>query len=61
MLLCHKAGFNVPYIYYLYNAGGDYKSEIQNSTVKTTYLNPEVSYFSNFCREKSDSVNGLII
>ncbi len=43
-----KAGFNVPYIYYLYNAGGDYKSEIQNSTVKTTYLNPEVSYFSNF-------------
>lgn len=40
-----SAGTNIPYIYYLYNCGGDYIKEIQQSTVKTTYLTPEFYYF----------------
>ena len=40
-----SAGINIPYIYYLYNSGGDYQTEIKNSSVKTTYLTPEFYYF----------------
>jgi len=39
------AGTNLPYIWYLYNTGGDYKAEIEKSTVKETYSAPEDSYF----------------
>ncbi len=40
-----SSGTNLPYIYYLYCTGGDYKSEILNSQVKESYLMPEDSYF----------------
>lgn len=39
------AGTNIPYIYYLYYSGGDYKHEIEISDVKTTWLMPELFYF----------------
>lgn len=40
-----SSGTNLPYIWYLYASGGDYKAEIANSTVKTTYMMPEISFF----------------
>lgn len=45
-----SAGTNIPYIYYLYNTGGDYQTEIKKSFVKTTYLTPEFYYFKNMMR-----------
>lgn len=39
-----SAGTNIPYIYYLYNSNGDYKNELSNSTINTTYLTPELYY-----------------
>lgn len=39
------AGTNLPYIWYLYCTGGDYQSEIRQSTVKEVYSAPEDSYF----------------
>lgn len=39
------AGTNLPYIWYLYNTGGDYQKEISASTVKETYFVPELYYF----------------
>lgn len=39
------AGTNLPYIWYLYNSGGDYVSELNSSIVKETYCVPEDSYF----------------
>lgn len=41
-----KAGTNLPYIYYLSMIGGDYKDEINKSSIRKTYLVPEVYYFS---------------
>ena len=38
------AGFNIPYIYYLYYSGGNYKKEIAESKIKTTWLMPELFY-----------------
>lgn len=39
-----SSGTNLPYIWYLYALGGDYPSEIAQSTVKTTYMMPEFSF-----------------
>ena len=39
-----SSGTNLPYIWYLYASGGDYQSEIANSTIKTTYMMPEFSF-----------------
>lgn len=39
-----SSGTNLPYIWYLYASGGDYQSEIANSSVKTTYMMPEFSF-----------------
>ena len=44
------AGTNLPYIWYLYNTGGDYKKIIEESTVKETYSVPEDSYLSSMLR-----------
>lgn len=44
------AGTNLPYIWYLYNTGGDYKKEIEESTIKETYSVPEDSYLSSMLR-----------
>lgn len=44
------AGTNLPYIWYLYNTGGDYQAEIEASTVKETYSVPEDSYLSSMLR-----------
>lgn len=41
-----SAGMNIPYIYYLYYSGeGDWREELRSSTIKTTYLMPEIYYF----------------
>lgn len=39
-----SSGTNLPYIWFLYASGGDYKSEIAKSKVKTTYMMPEYSF-----------------
>lgn len=39
-----SSGTNLPYIWYLYASGGDYKSEIAKSVVNTTYMMPEFSF-----------------
>lgn len=39
-----SSGTNLPYIWYLYASGGDYQSEIEKSSVKTTYMMPEISF-----------------
>ena len=40
-----SSGTNLPYIWYLYASGGNYRDEISKSTVKTTYMMPELSFF----------------
>ena len=40
------AGFNLPYIWYLYNTGGNYREEIEASKVKPTYVMPEFADIS---------------
>lgn len=35
------AGMNLPYIWYLYNTGGDYLKEISQSSIKDVYVMPE--------------------
>lgn len=40
-----SAGMNIPYIYYLYYSGGNWREELRPSTIKTTYLMPEIYYF----------------
>lgn len=39
------SGMNLPYIWYLFNTGGDYKAAIAASQVKDIYFVPEDSYF----------------
>lgn len=41
-----RSGTNIPYIYYLYYSGGDYKSELEKSQVRKVWLMPEVYYTS---------------
>lgn len=40
------SGFNLPYIWYLWNTKGNWQDEINNSSVKTIYMMPELSFFS---------------
>lgn len=40
-----SSGTNLPYIWFLYASGGDYKAEIEKSVVKTTFMLPEYSFF----------------
>lgn len=48
------AGTNLPYIWYLYYSGGDYKKEIESSFVKEVFWQPELYYFLNvFTKEIS--------
>jgi len=35
------AGFNLPYIWYLYQTGGDYRNEINKNKLKSVYVMPE--------------------
>lgn len=39
-----SSGTNLPYIWHLAAGGGDYYSEMNSSSVKTTYMMPEVSF-----------------
>ena len=39
-----SSGTNLPYIWYLYASGADYKKEILKSEVTTTYMMPEFSF-----------------
>ena len=40
------SGFNLPYIWYLYNTGMDYQNEIENSNVEPVYVMPEFADLS---------------
>ena len=40
------AGVNLPYIWYLYNVSGNYRSEIENRIIKPVYIMPEFSDLS---------------
>jgi predicted ATP-grasp superfamily ATP-dependent carboligase len=40
------AGVNLPYIWYLYNTGGDYHQEIANSKINPVYVMPEFADIS---------------
>ncbi|WP_417620211.1 ATP-grasp domain-containing protein [Oceanihabitans sediminis] len=40
-----SSGINLPYIWYLFNVGGNYKVEIEQSSIKQVYSVPEDSYF----------------
>lgn len=42
------AGYNLPYIWYLYAIGGDYKYEISNSNYKPVFFCPEFFYFKDY-------------
>lgn len=46
------AGINIPYIYYLYYSGGDYKKELSLSQIKQTWLMPEFYYFQCLLRKE---------
>ncbi len=39
------AGFNLPYVWYLYQTGGDYQSELSKSQFKAIEFCPDVIYF----------------
>jgi len=39
------AGVNIPYIWYLYNSGGNYKKEIEESAIHRISFVPEKAYF----------------
>lgn len=39
------AGYNLPYIWYLYNTGGDYRDELVNSKFKSVNFCPDLIYF----------------
>lgn len=39
------AGYNLPYVWYLYNTGGDYKQELLNSTFTNVNFCPDLIYF----------------
>lgn len=41
-----SAGTNIPYIFYLSQIGKDYQEELKRSDIRTTYLCPEVYYFT---------------
>ncbi|MBR6972699.1 MAG: ATP-grasp domain-containing protein [Bacteroidales bacterium] len=44
------AGFNLPYIWYLFEAGEDYKKELSSYTFKTVEFCPDVIYFYHMMR-----------
>lgn len=46
------SGFNLPYIWYLYKMGRDYKAEINKSCVKPVYVMPEFTDFSFVIHKK---------
>lgn len=49
------AGMNLPYIWYLYNTGGDYKEEISQSKIRDVYVMPEFADFE-FVRSRALSL-----
>ncbi|WP_297676523.1 ATP-grasp domain-containing protein [uncultured Bacteroides sp.] len=42
------AGYNLPYIWYLYATGGNYKTEIANSKFRSVVFCPEFFYFKDY-------------
>lgn len=42
------AGYNLPYIWYLYATGGEYKTEIANSKFRPVVFCPEFFYFKDY-------------
>lgn len=53
------AGMNLPYIWYLYNTGGDYRKEIRQSIIKDVYVMPEFADFE-FVRNKELGLNAWL-
>ncbi len=53
------SGVNLPYIWYLYNSGGDYWNEIEKSKVKTVYVMPEFADISLIAHHKLGLKNWL--
>lgn len=51
-----SSGFNLPYIWYLYNTGGNYVDEINKSTVRPVYAMPEFNDFREFVFHKKISL-----
>ena len=45
-----KSGTNIHFILYLYQTGGDYLKEIEESKVERVYLMPEIYYFTCLLR-----------
>ena len=46
------SGVNLPYIWFLYNSGGDYLNEIEKSKVKKVYVMPEFADISLLVHHK---------
>lgn len=46
------SGVNLPYIWYLYNTGGDYRNEMDRSKVKHVYVMPEFADISLLVHHK---------
>lgn len=47
-----SAGVNLPYIWYLYNLGMDYKKELYGKNIKEIYVMPEFTDFSMMLKGK---------
>ena len=47
-----SAGVNLPYIWYLYNLGMDYKKELYEKNIKEIYVMPEFTDFSMMLKGK---------
>lgn len=50
------SGTNLPYLWYMANAGLDYKRELENSTFKPVYVMPEFADFKNFVANRKISL-----
>ena len=46
------SGYNLPYIWYLYKIGGDYRKEIESSLVEPVYVMPEFADISLIVHHK---------
>ena len=47
-----SSGTNTPYIWYLYNTGGNYKKEMEESTFTPVTMMPEEPYFFNMLQKE---------
>lgn len=55
------SGTNLPYIWYLANSGGDYKSELASSSFKSIFVMPEFADYKNFVRNHKITLRNWIV